>query len=283
MRDRMKRLIPPLATIAAVALLAACQPKHMTPQAWDSLVNEFLDSTFAARPDIAVNAGRHEFDGRLPDWSDAGLENERGRLEEWRARIDKADTVALDTARRIERQYMIAVIDGQLFWLERADWPHRNPTFYTDALDPDVYVSRAYAPLDTRLRAYIAYARSVPGAARQIQANLRTPLPRTFIDRGVGAFGGFATFYGEDVPKVFASVADPALQAEFKVGERQCDHGDEGSRGLARDPQADRDRGLRDGRRSCSRTCSGRPNASTRRSTNSTRSRGPTSPGTSRR
>src|SRR5471030_2030720 len=101
---------------------------------------------------------------------------------------------------------MVAVIDGQLFWLDRADWPHKNPTFYTDALDPDIYVSRPYAPLDTRMRAYIAYARSVPKAAKQIQANLRAPLPRSFIDRGKGAFGGFASFYGEDVPKVFASV-----------------------------------------------------------------------------
>lgn len=189
----------------------------MKPEAWDKLVNDFLDSTFVARPDIAVNAGRHEFDGRLPDWSNAGLEAERARLEEWRMRIDKADTVALDAPRRFGRDYMIAVIDGQLFWLDRADWPHKNPTFYTDALDPDPYVSRDYAPLETRIKSYTTYARNVPKAAAQIQANLKPPMARTFIDRGIGAFDGLASFYHDDVPKVFAGVKDPALQKEFKT------------------------------------------------------------------
>jgi hypothetical protein len=189
----------------------------MKPETWDALVNEFLDSTFAARPDIAVNAGRHEFDGKLPDWSDKGLDNERGRLEEWRARIDKSDTTGLDAPRRFERNYMIAVIDGQLFWLDRADWPHKNPTFYTDAIDPDVYVSRNYAPLEKRIASFTAYARAIPKAAAQIKANLKPPLPRTYIDRGIGAFGGMATFYATDVPTVFAPVKDAALQTAFKA------------------------------------------------------------------
>ena len=206
-----------VALLATIVLLTSACAQHMKPEAWDKLVNDFLDSTFVARPDIAVNAGRHEFDGRLPDWSNAGLEAERARLEEWRMRIDKADTVALDAPRRFGRDYMIAVIDGQLFWLDRADWPHKNPTFYTDALDPDPYVSRDYAPLETRIKSYTTYARNVPKAAAQIQANLKPPMARTFIDRGIGAFDGLASFYHDDVPKVFAGVKDPALQKEFKT------------------------------------------------------------------
>ena len=138
----MPRRLISLTALFAAAFFSACDANRMTPQTWDALVNSFLDSTFGARPDIAVNAGRHEFDGRLPDWSEAGLDRERGRLEEWRARVEQADTSALDAPRRFERNYMIAVIDGQLFWLDRADWPHKNPVFYADALDPDVYVSR---------------------------------------------------------------------------------------------------------------------------------------------
>jgi hypothetical protein len=36
---------------------------------WDAYVGQFLDSYFAAHPDVAIIAGRHEFDGKLPDWS----------------------------------------------------------------------------------------------------------------------------------------------------------------------------------------------------------------------
>lgn len=213
----MPRRIARIVTWPVIALTAACEPARMTPDTWDTLVTEFLDSTFAARPDIAVNAGRHEHDGRLPDWSEGGLAREVTRLTEWRTRLDGADTSALDDARRLERNYMIAVIDGMTFWLTRSGWPQKNPTFYADALDPDVYVSRPYAPLEQRMKAYTAYARAVPAAARQVRANLKPPLPRTYIDRGSGAFGGLASFYETDVAKVFASVKDNALQRDFKA------------------------------------------------------------------
>jgi hypothetical protein len=206
-----------LGAAAALSVLACTTESSMTPEAWDTLVNEFLDSTFAARPDFAVYMGRHEFDGKLPDWSTAGLAHEKARLEGWRKRLDETDTTGLDDTRRFERNYMLAVIDGDLFWLVRADWARKNPAFYAGALDPDVYVSRAYAPLDTRIRAYTAYARNVPRAAGQIRANLQPPLPRTYIDRGTGAFAGLASFFADDVPKVFADVKDEALQKDFRT------------------------------------------------------------------
>ena len=189
----------------------------MTPEAWDTLVSDYLESTFSARPDIAVFAGRHEYDGRLPDWSEAGLAEERARLARWRTRLERIDTTKLDSARRFEREHVLSQIDGDVFWLERAEWPRRSPAFYAGGLDPDVYVTRKYAPLETRLRAYITYARNVPAATQQIRANLRPPLPRTYIDRGRGAFGGLASFLAEDVPRVFAPVQDTTVQVEFQA------------------------------------------------------------------
>ena len=62
------------------------------------------------------------------------------------------------------------------------------------------------------MRAYIAYARELPRVAREIRANLRTPMPAPWIDYGVNAFGGFAQFFSNDVAAVFSSVKDPALQ-----------------------------------------------------------------------
>jgi uncharacterized protein (DUF885 family) len=83
------------------------------------------------------------------------------------------------------------------------------------ALDPDTYLNRPYAPLEKRMQAFITYAKNVPQAARQIRANLRTPLPETFIKHAVGNYGGFADFYRDEVPKLFASVAQKPLQAEL--------------------------------------------------------------------
>ncbi|HVG34172.1 MAG TPA: DUF885 domain-containing protein, partial [Pyrinomonadaceae bacterium] len=81
----------------------------------------------------------------------------------------------------------------------------------------DVYVSREYAPLPDRLRAYTAYARNVPAAVEQLRRNLRTPLPRTYVQIGRTSLGGLANFYEKDVPAVFASVQDQQLQTEFRT------------------------------------------------------------------
>ncbi len=186
------------------------------PKSWDPYVNEFLESYFVARPDFAVRAGRHEFDGKLPDWSKEGIANEIMRLREEKDGVARFKNAALNERQRLERDYLLSVIAADLFWLESAEWPYRNPYFYADAIDPDVYVSRAYAPLDQRLRAYTAYAREIPTALEQIRKNLRAPLPKTYVNIGHTTFGGMVSFYEKDVPAVFAGVKDETLQKDFR-------------------------------------------------------------------
>ena len=65
------------------------------------------------------------------------------------------------------------------------------------------------------MRAYLKWARAVPQAVEQARTNLRTPLPRTYIDIGHTRYGGLVTYLRDDVPGVFAEVEDDALQQEF--------------------------------------------------------------------
>ena len=70
---------------------------------WDAYVEKFLNDYFAARPDRAVEAGKHEFDGQLPDWSEAGLRREIERLKAERANALAFTDDELDERRRFER------------------------------------------------------------------------------------------------------------------------------------------------------------------------------------
>ena len=185
-------------------------------KSWDSHVNEFIEAYFVAHPDFAVRAGRHEFDGKLPDWSAEGLAREARRLHAEKDQLAAFRDSALNDRQRFERDYIAGIVDGDLFWLESAEWPMRCPQFYADSIDPDVYVSREYAPLDQRLRAYTAYAKAIPIAIDQIRKNLRTPLPKTFVNIGHTTYGGLISFYEKDVPAIFASVKDEQLQKDFK-------------------------------------------------------------------
>jgi len=53
---------------------------------WDAFVNRFVEDYLVTHPDVAVRAGRHEFDGKLPDWSPTALKKEGGRLRSHRKR-----------------------------------------------------------------------------------------------------------------------------------------------------------------------------------------------------
>src|SRR5258708_10816246 len=57
----------------------------------------------------------------------------------------------------------------------------------------------------------------MPRAAAQVRANLKTPMPRTYVQLGRILFGGLARFYAEDVTATFAPVKDAALQEEFRA------------------------------------------------------------------
>ncbi len=49
---------------------------------WDAYVEQFLTDYFTANPTFAVYQGRHEFDGKFPNWSADGLSREIARSEE---------------------------------------------------------------------------------------------------------------------------------------------------------------------------------------------------------
>ena len=198
--------------LAAVALLslAGC---NQNASRWADFQNAFIERAFEIDPTFGAGQGRHEYDGRLPDWSETGLTTAETFLRE---SITQAEAMrGLNPEQTFQRDYLVAVARGQLFWLDTADQPHTNPAYYMGALSPSMYVARPYAAADVRLRAYIQYLRAVPAAAQQIRANLRTPMPLTFVNYGRASFGGLADYYQGDGKAAFAEVTDATLQSQL--------------------------------------------------------------------
>ncbi|MBA4047673.1 MAG: DUF885 domain-containing protein [Sphingomonas sp.] len=186
------------------------------PTDWAKFRDGFVATWFKLDPANAVYQGKHEFDGQLPDWSAAGLKRQSDFLRDSIAEAKRFDPAKLSEADRFERQYLMKVAEGKLFWLDDADQPHRNPAYYvTGGLDPNVYIARPYADKATRMRAMIGFFDQIPNAAKNIRANLKVPMPASFVNYGVNAFRGFADFYAGDARKAFADVSDAALQARF--------------------------------------------------------------------
>src|SRR6185312_13047860 len=223
-----------LSAVAAAVLLAGCGPDQSASEqpppaaaattasvassaALDTAVDDFVVGYFQHNPVFAANAGKHEFDGKLPDYSAAGLQATAAWLHVQRDKFAAFADDQLDAQGRYHRDYVLAVIDGQLFWLEDSGAPYKNPAWYGGDLSPSMYLTRDYAPLPQRMSAFVAYQEALPKALEQVKANLKLPLPATYIDLGVNLFGGFASFFKSDVPGIFAGVKDEVLQARFKA------------------------------------------------------------------
>src|SRR4051812_28119115 len=203
---------------AAPAPVAAAQPE------WPAFAAAFIEQRFKADPSFAVQSGRREFDGQMPDWSRAAIEADLAQLRATLDQLHRFDPAKLAPAQRFERAYMEWVIDTQIYWQASAEFPFRNPAWYIDKLDPSMYLTREYAPLEQRLRGFLGYLRAVPRVARDIRANLRVPLPRAYVEHGILGFSGYATFFRTDLPPVFDQVSDETLKRELGVAAESAAH-----------------------------------------------------------
>ena len=203
-----------LACLSALALIGAAPAPATSP--WSTFRDATIEESFRLNPSNAVYQGRHDFDGRLADWSEAGLQRQAEFL---RRTITRARSFSkLTGAERFERDYLVKVYEGQLFWLTDADQPHHNPAFYVGGgLDPNVYVARNYAPAGVRIKALTSFLRAIPAAATNIRTYLKGPLPLSFVNDGVAGFNGFASYYSGDAVAAFASVKDQELQGDLKA------------------------------------------------------------------
>jgi hypothetical protein len=200
---------------------APAQPLLETTQieTWDKFVIHHIEARVEAHPQWAVFQGRHEYDGQLPDWSRAGIAKEIARLHQAREEALAFTDDQMSAERLYQREYLVSRIDQDLFWMEKARYPFRNPEYYfgwlSDSLDPSPYIALDYAPIEQRMRAFTLYLKNVPRAIEQIRDNLEMPMPRTWLQLGIDGFGGYADYFRDDVPAVWATVENEDLQRDF--------------------------------------------------------------------
>src|SRR5579884_2051987 len=107
----MKRTILAGALLLASLAWGCSASKQEIPakdNGWDAYVEHFLNDYFAAEPPFAASQGRHEYDGRFPDWSEAGLTKQIARLKAEREKATAFKDADLDDRQRFERDYLIA-------------------------------------------------------------------------------------------------------------------------------------------------------------------------------
>jgi hypothetical protein len=186
-----------------------------TRPSWAEFANSTIAEYYRRNPETAVNAGLHEYDGRMRDLSIAANEE---YLEWLRQTEDEIEAYAgLKGIEDFERQYLLTAIAGEIFDYGTSGFIRSNPIFYTGHIGTSVYLDREYAALDVRLAAFNRYIAQLPSFLETMKSNLQPPLPAPYIQVGQRILAGYADYLRDTVPGIFSSVDDEKLQAEFRL------------------------------------------------------------------
>jgi len=214
-----------LSCIAALVLLAA---SARTPAAEPSarggdaqllqLADQYLDGYyFPNNPTAATIAGVHRYDGRLEDYSLAGIRQRIQALHSFERRFLAIDAGTLSERARGDRELLLSNIRSALLDLETIRPWQKNADVYSSGLTNSAFslMQRSFAPAVARLRLLIARERAMPAALAAARENLHNP-PEIFTRIAIEQLPGIIGFFENDLPAAFQSADDPALQASFR-------------------------------------------------------------------
>jgi uncharacterized protein (DUF885 family) len=197
-----------------LCLLCACSgPKTSTvtsddtPARFDDLTFFVATHLYRLNPDDAVGLGVHEYDGMLPDRSPKAIADIVAQLERDKAALLAAKDLA--PVQQLERDVLVQRLRRELFDIVERDVFRTNPMAYSGAINLDAYIIRDYAPAHVRAAGVVKLCNGLPAYLAQARANIKLPIPRTWIDTALLQTKGYMDFADKDVRQEFTKVDVP--------------------------------------------------------------------------
>jgi len=186
-------------------------------QAFAKLADQYFDAFYLpTNPSAATSYGVHEYDGKLEDFSRAGIASEVKALKGWEQRVAAVDPASLSLFVRGDRDLVLNSIRSSLLTLQSIRPWEKNPDFYSSGITSSAFtlMERKFAPPETRLRDLISRERQMPAALLAARANLRNP-PKIYTEIALEQLPGLIQFFRHDVPSAFTDVSDATLKKQF--------------------------------------------------------------------
>lgn len=170
-------------------------------QAVDALAERAIREHWDFLPTSGSRIGRHEYDGRLPDFSAGRVMR---RVEELHRSLAQLSSLPPDDAQgtdaearmdRLSRSLLEMFLRRELFSLEEMRTLHNNPQRQVGYLGVGGYVQRDYAPLPDRLRSAMQVLRQAPDFLATLETLTEPELGEPVRDMAVEAYRGMASFY----------------------------------------------------------------------------------------
>jgi uncharacterized protein (DUF885 family) len=217
---------PNLATallLAAVMLVPAAQAQHLSadgaPQTFSYLTDQyFSDVYFHFAPTAGTQAGLHQYDTQLEDYSAANIQREIAALHSYEKKIEAIDPSALDASVAADREILLNNVRSQLLTLEVIRPWEKNPDNYSSGITGSAFVimERPYASTNARLKSLVEREKMMPQVLVEARKNLKNP-PKIYTEIALEQIDGLISFFQNDVPSAFLSGPEAATDAEAKA------------------------------------------------------------------
>ena len=185
----------------------------------------FIEARFKADPSFAVQSGRHEFDGQMPDWSRAASTPTSPNCAASSTRCEMIDAAALTQAQRFEREYLRWVIDTR-----DSSGAQRRAAVSQSRLVPRAARSRRCTSRANTRRCRSASRvfsatrapfrgsppTSAPTCARRCRRRSSNAAPR--------ASAATRHFFRSEMPAIFAQLEDETLKSDLTAATAAAAH-----------------------------------------------------------
>jgi uncharacterized protein (DUF885 family) len=211
--------------LLAALLAAACgreQPAAPVAGSGDAafgtLEQAIIEDNNARHPSYATDLGFHQFDDKLEDVSEAGMQAELAAANKFRADLEAIKPETLTPDRALDREFLIHAMMDTALQIDTIRMWQKDPDFYSSGITNAAYaiMKRDYAPADVRLKALIAREKQMPAALEEARKNLKTPVT-IYTQIAIEQIDGSISLLKNDLPAAFAGVKDPALLDEFRT------------------------------------------------------------------
>ena len=190
--------------------------ERRNPQ-WMHLVDAYFDTVYLAfNPTDGTSAGLHQYDGKLEDYSRAGVDREAAALHTYEKKVAAFPAANPNEWDEGDREFLLGTIRSQLLSLETIRLWQKDPDYYSSGITNSAFtiIERNYAPAEVRLASLIAREKQMPAALEAARANLADP-PKIYTEIAIEQLPGIIEFFQSDIPAAFTTVTDRELLGEF--------------------------------------------------------------------
>jgi uncharacterized protein (DUF885 family) len=194
---------------AATQPLAAANLRQLADQYFDQVY-------FYYAPSAGTEAGLHQYDAQLEDYSRDAIDRETADLQRFEVKFAAIPADQLDLTSQGDLELLLANIHSTLLSLNTIRLWEKDPDQYSSGISNSAFVlmERTFAPPDDRLRSLIAREKLMPAALETAHQNLKNP-PQIYTEIALEQLPDIISFFQSDVPAAFKEARDEQLKHEF--------------------------------------------------------------------